>query len=557
MSNQGQGAVTAVLRAMAGDIAAGAPRGWKRAVLHGYATGQDSAGHRGFLFEPAELDEYGSNEIDVFGGLRELHTLLGAGDHLTVELEVESRGRFRAVLSERLDRSESERRGFRYVLDPESTPPASGEPHPGPDVSEAGHPDQAVALLGSFIRRLEEVLDAGSPIELPPPLPESDRQKLLDEAGVALPRDLRALYAAVDGDGGRGLLHGYGWFGLEMLAELCDPARRWWVTQGWRRYVHQPFVKEYGPALRIRRVADHPAWIPFATDMFGNYLAVDMAPGPRGRPGQVILIGRSHGAGPVYVADSVTALLREHVEALASGSFERDGEGLWINAGEVAQYERDYDHTCTLSVTGMDAAPVRGIRPEIRELTVSNAPWVDFGPVRRAPALWRVTTKNCPGADLSPLLEAPVEVLDLDLVAIDLAGLEAHPTLRKVALHTEKPVDLRPLLSCRLLWALDLTDAPAADLSVVRELTALRQLKLQRPQWDSLRSGGVLPASLAIAELAEEPLRERKLFWSFDNAYKSPRPTLEDAIDWTRHLAGDAADVRTFRGRFRPRPAGQ
>lgn len=59
-----------------------------------------------------------------------------------------------------------------------------------------------------------------------------------------------------------------------------------------------------------------------------------------------------------------------------------------------------------------------------------------------------------------------------------------------------------------------------------------------------------LPTSLAVAELAEEPLEERKLFWSFDQAYKRPRPTLEDAGDWARHLAGDAADVRTFRGRF-------
>jgi cell wall assembly regulator SMI1 len=545
-----EGLVTAALKSMARDISAAAPRGWKRVVLRGYATGPGGAGHRGFWFEPNELNDQGPNDIDVFAGLRELHHLLDAGDHLTVELEVESRGRFRAVLSERLDRSDSERRGFRYVLDPESTPPPAGEPHPGPDAPEAGDPEEAVALLETFVRRLEEVLGQGSRLELPPPLPEPDRQELLDDLGVALPRDLQALYATVDGDGGRGLLHSFGWVGLEMLAERADTSERWWVPQGWRRYVHQPFVNEYGPPLTIRRVNDHPAWIPFATDTYGNYLAVDMAPGPRGRPGQVILIGRAHGDGPTYVADSVTTLLRRHVEALAPDSFERDDGGVWINSGDVEHYKRTYDETCVLSVTGMDAAPVRGMRPEIRELTVSNAPWVDFGPVRHAPALWQVSAKNCPGADLSPLLEAPVEVLDLDMVGIDLAGLHGHPTLRKVVLHSEKPVDLAPLRSCFRLYALDLAEAPAADLSVLRELTELRYLKLRRQQWETLWSGDALPKALAVAELAEEPLQTRKLFWSFDKAYKSPRPTFQDAVDWAENLAGDAADIRTFKGRF-------
>ncbi|GAB3406414.1 SMI1/KNR4 family protein [Flindersiella endophytica] len=551
MSEQWEGAVTVRLAALAREIAAGAPRGWKQAVLRGYATGSGAAGHRGFWYAPRALGSYDPDAIDVFGGLRELHTLLDAGDHLTVELEVDARGRFQAVLSERLDRSEVERRGFRYVLDPESTPPPAGEPHPGPDASEAGDPEEAVALLGTFVRRLDEVLGSDASLELPPPLPAADREELLGELGVALPRDLQALYAAADGDGGRGLLHGYGWFGLEMLAELADPGARWWVRRGWRRYVDGSFVHEYGPPLTIRRVEDHPAWIPFATNTFGDYLAVDLAPGPRGRPGQVILVGRSHD-GPAYVADSVTTLLRRQVSALTDPeSFRRDDGGLWINAGDVEQYKRSYDETCVLSVTGMAAAPVRGMRPEIRELTISNAPWVDLGPVRHAPALWQVSAKNCPGADLSPLLEAPVEVLDLDLVTVDLAGLTGHPTLRKVVLHTEKPVDLTPLRSCFRLYSLDLSGAPLADLTVLRELTGLRHLKLRRPQWDSLRPAReALPPALAVAELAEEPLQERKLFWSFDKAYKSPRPTLDDAVTWAGRLAGDAADVRTFKGRF-------
>jgi cell wall assembly regulator SMI1 len=545
VSEDRKGAITAVLRALAEKIAANAPRGWQRAELRGYASGPGSAGHRGFGFEPDELNEYGANDIDVFGGLRELHPLLEAADHLTIELEVESRGRYRAVLSERLDRADD--LGFRYLMDPDAMPPEPDEPRTGPDAPEAGDPAESVALLHDYLRRLEEVLGPGSRPDLPPPLPESYRREVTFDLGVRLPRDLRALYAVADGDGGRGLLHGYGWFGLEMVAGHCRAEERWWVTRGWRRYVFDSFINEFGPPLTIRRVSDHPAWIPFATDTAGNYLAVDMAPGPRGRPGQVILIGRDQHRGPIYVADSVTTLLRRQVEALDSGSFEHDDDGLWINAGDLEHHKRAYGETCVLDVAGPDAAPVRGLRPETRELTVRNAPWVDLGPVRGAPALWQVSTQNCPGADLSPLRDTPVEVLDLDLVTIDLAALAGHPTLRRVVLHSEKPVDLRPLLSCPRLYALDLTDAPAADVSVLDRLAGLRHLRMRRAQWESLPQ---VPASLAVAELAEDPLRERKVYWSFDKAYKTRRPTLKDAVEWAENLAGDSTAVWTFKGRF-------
>lgn len=551
MSDARDSAVTAVLTAMAEEIAAGAPRGWKRAELRGYATGPDGAGHRGFRFEPDELDSDGASDINVFDDMRELYTLMEAADDLTIELEVESRGRYRAVLSERLDRSEG--RGFWYLLDEESVPPGPGESEP-PDAPEAGDPGEAATLLGEYLGRLGDITGPGSRPDLPPPLPDARRREILAGLGVTLPRDLRALYAFVDGDGGRGLLHGYGWLALEMVSDLCRAEQRWWGAQGWRRYLAHPFITEFGPPLSIRRLIDHPAWIPFATDLSGNYLAADMAPGPRGRPGQVILIGRSHDEGPTYVADSVTALLRKQVEALAAGSFKHDEDGLWINAGDLEHHKRHYGKNCTLEVFGPDAAPVRVLRPEIRELTVRNAPWVDFSRVRGALALWRVSVRNCPGADLSPLRDTPLEVLDLDLSTIDLAGIAGHPTLQKVVLHSEKPVDLRPLLSCPRLYSLDLTDATAARLGDLREAIGLRHLKMQRPQWEELRRHQAIPASLAVAELAEEPLAERKLYWSFDNAYARPRPTLKDAISWVENLTGDTG-IHTYKGRFTtPRP---
>ena len=48
------------------------------------------------------------------------------------------------------------------------------------------------------------------------------------------------------------------------------------------------------PPNAIQSAYAHPGWIPIARDWGGNYLAVDLAPGPAGRWGQVIIFGRDY-----------------------------------------------------------------------------------------------------------------------------------------------------------------------------------------------------------------------------------------------------------------------
>lgn len=48
------------------------------------------------------------------------------------------------------------------------------------------------------------------------------------------------------------------------------------------------------PPNAIQKAYTHPAWIPLARDWGGNNIAVDLAPGPAGRWGQIILIGRDY-----------------------------------------------------------------------------------------------------------------------------------------------------------------------------------------------------------------------------------------------------------------------
>ena len=48
------------------------------------------------------------------------------------------------------------------------------------------------------------------------------------------------------------------------------------------------------PPASIQKAYAHPAWIPLARDWGGNNICVDLAPGPAGRWGQVILVGRDY-----------------------------------------------------------------------------------------------------------------------------------------------------------------------------------------------------------------------------------------------------------------------
>lgn len=71
------------------------------------------------------------------------------------------------------------------------------------------------------------------------------------------------------------------------------------------------------PANAVQKAYAHPAWIPLARDWGGNYLATDLAPGPAGTWGQIIIFGRDYDCKYV-VARSWGALLAMVADDIAS-----------------------------------------------------------------------------------------------------------------------------------------------------------------------------------------------------------------------------------------------
>lgn len=72
------------------------------------------------------------------------------------------------------------------------------------------------------------------------------------------------------------------------------------------------------PMGAVRCVYAHPQWLPLATDSLGNNIAVDLAPGPTGRWGQIILCGRDFDTKYV-VAPSWAAFLERFADDLENG----------------------------------------------------------------------------------------------------------------------------------------------------------------------------------------------------------------------------------------------
>ncbi|KAG5287060.1 glucan synthesis regulatory protein [Histoplasma ohiense] len=81
------------------------------------------------------------------------------------------------------------------------------------------------------------------------------------------------------------------------------------------------------PPKAIQKAYAHPSWIPLARDWGGNNIAVDLAPGPAGKWGQVIIFGRDYDCKYV-VARSWAAFLAIVAEDLCSPkSFVDDESG--------------------------------------------------------------------------------------------------------------------------------------------------------------------------------------------------------------------------------------
>jgi cell wall assembly regulator SMI1 len=95
-----------------------------------------------------------------------------------------------------------------------------------------------------------------------------------------------------------------------------------------------------GPGT-VRRLMSRDGWIVVGVNEEGDFLSVEMDPGPAGRPGRVIIIGGDYDGAPAYVADSVTTLLRRRAEALERRDYYLRHEYMCVNADSTKSTSAD------------------------------------------------------------------------------------------------------------------------------------------------------------------------------------------------------------------------
>lgn len=97
------------------------------------------------------------------------------------------------------------------------------------------------------------------------------------------------------------------------------------------------------PDGAVQKVYAHPGWIPMVRDWGGNNIAVDLAPGPNGKWGQVILFGRDYDC-KFVVARSWAAFLAMVADDLESPHWyvEEDNGELKLRDPRAPKYEPTY-----------------------------------------------------------------------------------------------------------------------------------------------------------------------------------------------------------------------
>jgi cell wall assembly regulator SMI1 len=211
------------------------------------------------------------------------------------------------------------------------------------DYADGAPPPPAAALSWKRIDRWIESNYAELYDQLSYEVTAADLNELEADLDCTLPLDVRDSYMVHDGQerGGKptGLFFGITLLDLEGIAEEWGHWKNTAIRlnnvmkqqqgngPGTSRQPQQPpagrgsswlYRQESVPDGAIQKVYAHPGWIPLAKDFEGNNIGIDLAPGPKGRWGQVIIFGREFDRKYV-VAPSWGAFLNTFADDLENG----------------------------------------------------------------------------------------------------------------------------------------------------------------------------------------------------------------------------------------------
>jgi hypothetical protein len=250
-------------------------------------------------------------------------------------------------------------------------------------------------------------------------------------------------------------------------------------------------VCEVWPYGHVKRLCRNDWWLVFAAMEDGvSHLAVDLDPGPAGRPGQVIWFDDTTNLGG-YVAESVEGVLLPRIPPDEPVDPDEDKWSRWT-CPSVPRYERGCGEV-------LDLTP----EPSLQLLRMRAVAEVDMAalavfPILRHLAVYeadRVVPANLPA----------LEWLTVEAREFDLTPLTGNTTLWSLTLRgLDHPVDARGIATMTSLIRLDLSGVEVTHIEALADLPALRMVILNEEQWAQVD----LP-NLAVMVLGGGTLAER------------------------------------------------
>lgn len=163
-------------------------------------------------------------------------------------------------------------------------------------------------------------------VSLAPPATEADLVALEATVGEELPPEVRAFWSVHDGELPRnaGLAAGFCFVSVEEARKVLADWASTRVKLGADLKSLDRESRSHPPNA-IQRKYSLPGWIPILRDHEGNYVGIDLAPGPAGHCGQVINFGRDEEEKYVFFP-SVVELLEWLGGELEAGRIVYDAE---------------------------------------------------------------------------------------------------------------------------------------------------------------------------------------------------------------------------------------
>ncbi|MEV6899098.1 SMI1/KNR4 family protein [Amycolatopsis sp. NPDC051372] len=396
-----------------------------------------------------------------------------------------------------------------------------GHPLPGMPRPAAAAPTGAPtnpAVLAELTALCEEFAGHYTRIKgQAPPWPagrtEAEISAVEERIGARLPEDLRALYLVADGDPEEtGLLGPYSANPLDQV--VGDHTGGPPGAYGWEDSVSDTgVVFEPPPFGLVKRLSRNDWWIPFGSDRALNFLCADLDPAPGGRAGQVLEYGRDV-EGLRYVAPSVTAMIREVVEALRAGKHKKGGGSAFLRTEVALRDNKFRSHSGV--VTG-SASAVHEIadRQLMQHLCLNDAGTVNLGVIEDFPALRELevnrATRIIGGLDHLPAIEA----LRVRAGEVDLRAFAGHSLWSLELAGLTRPVAVQELAALPNLTRLAVAEAEVLELERIAELPNLRVLSLSRAQVGHLLAAGApFPRLAALQVPRRTPVAAAAGLWS-------------------------------------------